>query len=400
VSHPASPIRITRVIARLNIGGPAVHIASLMAGLEPTCFESCLVVGRPDPHEGDMGYLFEEKGLAPPTVIPELGRSLSPVRDLRTLGKLVSLLRRQRPHIVETHTAKAGFVGRLAARLAGVPIVVHVFHGHVFYGYFGHLQTRAYIGVERSLARLSDRILTISAAQKHDIAHVYRIAPVEKVLVVPLGLDLVPFVEAKRNDEGRFRASLGLPDGAPLVGYIGRLAGVKNPGLFVEVARRTLRECPDAHFVMVGDGQLWPEIERRISYLGLGGRVHMVGWQREMPRVYAALSMLVLTSLNEGTPVTAIEALASGVPVVATAVGGLPDVVHGGQTGLLTPPGDVAALASAIESLLRSPEQGEALALAGQQDVLARFGVQRLVSDMSSLYRCLLEERGMRASAR
>jgi len=393
-----SAIRITRVIARLNIGGPAVHIANLMAGLDPGRFESHLIFGQIGPGEGDMGYLepfvtARQKSLAPPTMIPELGRSLSPVRDLRTMAKLVPILRRQRPHIVETHTAKAGFVGRLAARLAGVPIVLHVFHGHVFYGYFGAVQTRTFIHIERILARLTDRVITISPTQCHDIAHVYHIAPPHKVLVVPLGLDLGPLVAARQNDDGRFRRVLGIPADAPLVGYVGRFTAVKNPSLLVDVAHRVLQRAPQARFVLVGDGELRPDVERQIAELDLAGRVTLAGWQRDMPAVYAALDVLALTSLNEGTSVTAIEALAAGVPVVATAVGGMADVVADGQTGLLVPSGDVAAFAEAVAELLQAPERGRPLAQAGQRDVTARFGIERLVRDMESLYVTLLEEK-------
>jgi glycosyltransferase involved in cell wall biosynthesis len=390
-----SAIRITRVIARLNIGGPAVHIANLMAGLDPDRFESRLVIGQPGPGEGDMGYLVPADAVHL-TVIPELGRSLSPVRDLRTLFRLVAILRRQRPHIVETHTAKAGFVGRLAAWLAGVPIVLHVFHGHVFYGYFGPLQTRTFIHIERALARLTDRVITISPAQRHDIVHVYHIAPPQKVLVVPLGLELGPLVAARQKDDGRFRAGLGIPADVPLVGYVGRLAAVKNPSLWVGVACRVLQRVPQARFVLVGDGELRPDVERQIADLGLAGRVILAGWQRDMPSVYAALDVLTLTSLNEGTSVTAIEALAAGVPVVATAVGGMADVVADGRTGLLAPSGDVTALSAAVAGLLQAPERGWSLAQAGQRDVTARFGIERLVRDMESLYVALLEEKGMR----
>jgi glycosyltransferase involved in cell wall biosynthesis len=391
-----SAIRITRVIARLNIGGPAVHIANLMAGLDPDRFESRLVIGQPGPGEGDMSYLVEQKGLARPTVIPELGRSLSPVRDLRTLFRLVLILRRQRPHIVETHTAKAGFVGRLAARLAGVPIVLHVFHGHVFYGYFGALQTRAFVHIERVLARLTDRVITISPSQRDDIAHIYHVAPPYKVLVVPLGLDLGPLVAARQNDDGHFRKALGIPADVPLVGYVGRLTAVKNPSLVVAVAQFVLQRIPQARFVLVGDGELRPEVERQIAELGLAGRVVLAGWQRDMQAVYAALDVLALTSLNEGTSVTAIEALAAGIPVVATAVGGMADVVAHGRTGLLVPSQDAVAFAEAVAVLLRAPERGQALAEAGQRDVTARFSIERMVGDMESLYVALLEEKGVR----
>lgn len=389
------PIRITRIIARLNIGGPAAHIASLMAGLDPGRYENRLIVGRPARDEGDMGYLIEAYHLPPPIVIPELGRSISPWRDLVTVLKLVCTLRRQRPHIVETHTAKAGFVGRLAARLAGVPIVLHVFHGHVFYGYFGRVQTQVYVWIERLMARLSDRIVTISASQQHEIARVYRIAPPDKVVVVPLGFDLSVFSEVQEKAAGRFRDTLGLGASVPLVGFVGRLTAVKNPALFVQAARQVLNRVPDAHFVLVGDGELRPEVERQIANLGLRERVLLAGWQQDMPAVYAALDVLALTSLNEGTPVTAIEALAAEVPVVATAVGGVADVVREGQTGMLVPSGCADALASLIAALLTLPEQRAALARAGRQDVLARFSRERLIADMQALYQAVLDEKGL-----
>ena len=343
-----------------------------------------------------MGYLFEQRCLAPPTVLPSLGRSLHPVRDLLTVGALVSILRRQRPHIVETHTAKAGFVGRVAARLAGVPVVLHVFHGHVFYGYFGAAQTRAFIGIERLLARWTDRVITISLSQRHDIAHVYRIASPDRVVVVPLGFDLRSFAGAGPADRSAGRALLGVPSDAPLVGFVGRLTAVKNPALFCSAACRVLESVPGARFVLVGDGELRADIERQIADLGLSERVTLAGWQREMPPVYAALDALVLPSLNEGTSVTAIEAMAAGVPVVATAVGGMPDLVADERTGLLAPSGDAEALAEQIVRVLSDPAWAHSVARGGREDALARFGVDRLVRDMESLYTTLLAEKGVR----
>lgn len=390
-----SRVRITRIVARLNVGGPAMHILNLTAALDAARFESQLVVGRPGPHEGDMGYLAAQKGIVP-HVLPELGRELSPTKDLWTVWRLVQVLRRQRPHIVETHTAKAGAVGRLAARLAGVPIVLHVFHGHVFYGYFGPAKTRFFIAIERGLARLSDRIITISPGQQRDIAHVYRIASPDKVIVVPLGLDLEPFTEAGRGRSGRLRASYGVPAGAPLVGFVGRLTAVKNPSLLVEAAREVVDAVPEAHFVFVGDGELRPELEGQVAELGLGERVLFAGWQTDMPAVYADLDALVLPSLNEGTSMTVIEAMATGVPVIATAVGGVPDVVSDGHTGRLVPSSEVGPLAQAIVDLLRDPGLAQEWARAGQQDVLARYGLRRLARDMESLYMELLAEKGIR----
>ena len=384
-------VKVTRIVARLNVGGPAVHIINLAAGLDPDRFESQLIAGRPGPHEGDMGYLATQKGIEP-LIVPELGRELSPLGDLRTTLKLAPILRRDKPHIVETHTAKAGAVGRLAARLANVPVIIHVFHGHVFHSYFGPLQSEMFVNVERALAGITDRIITVSPAQRRDIADVYRIAPPERVLMVPLGLDLEPFRRAKQTCHGQFRASLGVPAEALLVGFVGRLTAVKNPSLFVEAAGHVVQQFPQARFVFVGDGELRAALEEQIDALGLAGHVIFAGWQVDMPAVYADLDLLVLTSLNEGTPVTVIEALATGIPVVATAVGGVPDVLKDQETGMLTPSGDAEGLAQAIVELLHAPERAEALARAGQGDVLDRFDLVRLVDDMESLYLALLQE--------
>jgi glycosyltransferase involved in cell wall biosynthesis len=387
-------VKVARIVARLNIGGPAVHIINLMAGLDPDRFENLLVVGRPGPNEGDMGYLASQKGIDP-LIIPGLGRELSPLWDAQTTFKLARILRRQRPHIVETHTAKAGAVGRLAARLAGVPVVIHVFHGHVFHSYFGPAKTELFINIERGLARLTDRIITISPAQRRDVVDVYRIAPPERVITIPLGLDLGPFAAARQSCRGQFRSSLGISPDMPLIGFVGRLTAVKNPRQFIEVAGRVIRESPQARFVFVGDGELRPALEEQVGALGLAQTVIFTGWQANMPAVYSDLDLLVLTSLNEGTPVTVIEALATGVPVVASEVGGVPDVVTHQETGLLVPSGDAEATAQAILQFLRAPERAQRLALAGQRVVLGRFDLRRLVNDMDALYHALLIEKGV-----
>jgi len=387
-------VKVARIVARLNIGGPAVHIINLMAGLDADRFENLLIVGRPGPNEGDMGYLASQKGIDP-LIIPELGRELSPLWDTQTTLKLARILRRQRPHIVETHTAKAGAVGRLAARLAGVPILIHVFHGHVFHSYFGPAKTELFINIERGLARLTDRIITISPAQRRDVVDVYRIAPPERVLTIPLGLDLGPFEAARQSCQGQFRSSLGISPDMPLVGFVGRLTAVKNPSEFIEVAGRVVRESPQVRFVFVGDGELRPALEKQVGALGLAQTVIFSGWQENMPAVYSDLDLLVLTSLNEGTPVTVIEALATGVPVVASEVGGVPDVVTHQETGLLVPSGDAEATAQAILQFLGAPERARRLALAGQRVVLGRFDLSRLVSDMDALYQALLIEKGI-----
>jgi len=385
----ADRIRVARVIARLNIGGPAIHTILLTAGLDPTRFESLLITGVEAAHEGNMRDLAAAKGVQP-LVIPDLGREINPWRDLRTLWALYRLFRRWRPAIVHTHTAKAGTVGRLAARLAGVPIVIHTFHGHVFHGYFGHRKTQAFICIERALARLSDRIVTVSEGQRAELA-AYGIAPPEKIAVVPLGFELDALLHCQTH-RGELRTELGLAAETPLVGIVARLTAVKNHHLFLEAARLIVQEEPTTRFLIVGDGELRGELESYARELGLADQVLFLGWRSDMPRIYADLDVVALTSRNEGTPVSLIEGMAAGVPVVSTAVGGVPDIVADGVCGYLVPPGDAVALARAIVALLRDQEKARTMGRAGREAVRDRFSVERLLSDVERLYTQLLAE--------
>lgn len=379
------PIRVMRIIARLNVGGPAIHVILLTAHLRPPVFDSTLVCGRVGSHEGDMAYLTEAYGVAP-IYVPELGRELSPLRDLITLFKLWRLMRRLRPDIVHTHTAKAGFVGRVAAWLAHVPVRVHTFHGHVFHGYFGPRKTAFFLTLERLTARLTDRLITISPALRDELVSVYRIAPAEKIAVVPLGLDLSPYLNTPRH-LGEFRRQHNLPADTPLVGIVGRLVPIKNHALFLEAAQRVRQSRPDAHFVIVGDGELRESLLAQTKALGLADAVTFTGFLRDLRPVYSDLELLVISSDNEGTPVSIIEALAAGVPVVSTAVGGVPDLLDGGRLGTLVPPGNADALAQAMVTALATSAADRSDL---RQSVADQFGIARLVSDLSSLYRDLL----------
>lgn len=383
-------IRVARVIARLNIGGPAIHTILLTAGLDPTRFESLLITGIEAAHEGNMLDLAAAKGVQP-LVIPDLGREISLWRDLRTLWTLYRLFRRWRPSIVHTHTAKAGTAGRLAARLARVPIVLHTFHGHVFHGYFSPRKTRAFIYIERALARLSDRIVTVSEGQRAELT-AYGIAPLDKIAVVPLGFELDELLHCQPH-RGELRAELGLTADTPLVGIIARLTAVKNHHLFLETARLIAQEEPATRFLVVGDGELRGELESYARELSLADQVLFLGWRADMPRIYADLDVVALTSHNEGTPVSLIEGMAAGVPVVSTAVGGVPDIVADGVYGYLVPPDDAEGLARAIVSLIRDREKAQAMGQAGREATSERFGVERLISDVERLYTQLLTEK-------
>ena len=378
-----------RVIARLNIGGPAIHTILLTAGLDAARFESTLVSGVEAAYEGNMLDLAAQKGVQP-LVIPELGREINPLKDWVTLLKLYRLFRDRRPHIVHTHTAKAGTVGRMAARLAGVPVVVHTFHGHVFHDYFGPLQTRVFIGIERLLASLSDRIVTVSDGQRRELAE-YGVASLDKIAVVPLGFEL----DALLNCEplrGQLRRELGIPDGMALVGIVARLAAIKNHRLFLDAARLIVEAGQEAMFLIVGDGELRADLEAYVAELKLGERVIFTGWRRDLPRIYADLDVVALSSLNEGTPVSLIEAMAAAKPVVATRVGGVSDVILDKESGYLVQSKDAEGLARGILDLLRAPDRAREMGLAGRVAVQPKYASETMLANIEKLYLELLRE--------
>ena len=385
-----SPVRICRIIGRLNIGGPAIHAILLTQGLRDRGYETLLVAGREGPQEGNLRDLAAEKRVEP-LFIPELGREVRPDRDLVALWKLVRLLRRQRPDIVHTHTAKAGALGRVAAKLAGVPTVLHTFHGHILHGYFSRGITRLFLGVERRLARLSTKILTVSEGQRRELLRL-RIGRPETVGVMPLGLELDGLLRSDLR-RGEIRRRLGASPEAPLVGIVARLVPIKDHSTFLQAAADLHRYRSDVRFLIVGDGELRPALEQQARALGLDERVHFLGWQRDLEPIYADLDLVVLSSLNEGTPVSLIEAMAAGLPVVATRVGGIPDLVADGKTGLLVPPQDCKALIRAMEMLLGNAERRREMGRLGREAVYPMYSDAALIDRMDRLYSSLLAPR-------
>jgi glycosyltransferase involved in cell wall biosynthesis len=376
------PLRIAIVIARLNVGGPATHVFELSAGLPRDRFTVRLIAGREGRGEAGMHYLAEEMGLKP-EILPALSPHLGP-SDLVASLQLFRLFREWKPDVVHTHTAKAGAVGRAAARAAGVPVVVHTFHGHVLRGYFSPPAEAFFRAVERWLGRLTDRIVTLSPALKADLESM-GIAPAEKITVVPLGMNLAPFFECRAR-RSELRAELGLRGDEPLIGTVGRLVPIKNQRVFLDAARSMVDSGSPARFIVVGDGELRGTLQEYAAALGLAERVRFLGWKKDMAPVYAALDLFSLTSDNEGTPVAAIEAMAAGAPVVATAVGGVPDVVREGETGRLVPPGDATALARAWRAAFADgPATGRMQARA-RREVEERFGREQMLAAMADLY--------------
>lgn len=377
------PVRVARVITRLNVGGPAIQALLLSERLDPSRYETLLICGNPGPHEGDMRD-FRRLSAVRPVVIKTLGRSVSPLDDLITLWMIVRELRRFRPDIVHTHLAKAGLVGRVAARLVGVPIVLHTFHGNVLRGYFGESTSRLLRMIERLLAHLTTRIIVISPQQAAEIAAVG--IPSSKLVEVPLGLDLGPFLSPA---QGALRAELGIDVDVPLVGIVARLVPIKAVDVFLEAAALVSAGCPGARFVVVGDGELRDSLRALSTALGIDPVTTFLGWRSDLPAIYADLDILALTSKNEGTPVSVIEALAAGRAVVATAVGGVPDLLGRGA-GVLVAPGDPGALADAILGLLRDSEARTRQGAIGRGQVFPEHDAALLVRRIEDLYSSLL----------
>ncbi len=382
-------VRILRIFSRLNVGGPSIHVVLLTAGLAPRGYETCLAVGKESNTEGNMIYLAEQYGIQP-RLIPELGRAIHPLDDAIAFKKIFQIIRKFRPDIVHTHTAKAGVLGRIAAKLLGVPVILHTFHGHVFHSYFGNSRSAFFRWIERFLAHLSTRVVAISDNVKQDLI-LYHIAPPEKIVVVPLGLDLEALLRVQRH-RGKFRAELGIPADKMLVGGVGRVVGVKNLGLAVEAADQVVARLPNTHFAIIGDGEEREKIERMVLYRGRKTHFSFLGWRRDLSDVYSDCDVALNTSLNEGTPVALIEAMAAGLPTVATNVGGTANVVVHDTTGYLCPSGDASALASALVHLLTDKRRRNEMGRLGRERVRERFSKERLLNDLDHLYTQLLHE--------
>lgn len=381
-------VRIARIIARLNVGGPATHVSLLTSRLPANRFDTLLITGQVSSGEVEMTDVLEREGVTP-TRIPELGRSANPFRDIAAFRRLIDELRRFRPHIVHTHTSKAGALGRAAARLLRIPYVVHTYHGHVFEGYFHPWVTRTIINAERTLARLTDVVVTISPRQHVDLTQRFRVVPPERTRVIPLGFDLSRFDDVSMY-RGQVRRELGIPDGVPIVTSLGRLVPIKDYPLLLR-AFAVMRN-KDARLVLVGDGDERQSLEQLAGELGISLRVHFLGFRSDVQRLLADTTVVALTSKNEGTPVALIEALAVGCQVVATDVGGVSDVLANGEYGRLVSSRAPTAFAEALDQSIAfaaSPSAHDRSQRA-RDYVRQRYGFERLVAEHVSLYDYLL----------
>jgi glycosyltransferase involved in cell wall biosynthesis len=390
----SEPIRVLRVIARLNMGGPALHVAYLSAGLRSRGYETTLVAGDLAEGEESMAYVAERLGVTV-TALPGLHREIAPLRDLAATIRVARMLRRERPHILHTHTAKAGAIGRIAALLMPRrrrPIVVHTFHGHVLRGYFGWLRSGLFRRMERLLAYAADALVAVSPEVRDDLVAL-GVAPTDKFAVIRLGIELDERVRGNGASRAATRRTLGIADAHFLVGWIGRMTAVKRTDDVLRAFKLLCDRGVDAYLCMVGDGPDFGHVLDLAGQLGIMRRCLFPGYQEDIGPFFGAFDVFVLPSGNEGTPVTAIEALAGGCPIVATRVGGVPDVVRDGQDGFLVELGDVEALAEHLASLAADPELRRRLGEAGRERVAQRYAVSRLVDEVDALYRSLLARR-------
>ena len=403
--------KIIRIIARLNVGGPAKHVVWLTSGLRDAGFDTLLVTGKVPEGEEDMSYFADEMGVTP-RYFAEMSREIS-LNDAKTVWKLFRLFRQERPDIVHTHTAKAGTVGRTAGFLyrwltPGVFIgkprqckFVHTYHGHVFHSYYGRTRTRMFLAIERLLAKLvTDRLIVVSKQQSIEIGEKFRVGSSGQIRVIPLGLDLGLFADhASRRT--KFRHELCIPDHTILIGIVGRLTDIKNHQMFLNVVAR-LKEIDPAcwrqgavRFIVIGDGGLRDDLEDQCEELGLEKDVIFVGSRKDPEYFYPALDVVALTSHNEGTPLTLIEAMANARPVVATSVGGvvdlLGDVVEDGpyqvcRRGIAVDAGDEEAFVSALSRIIRDRSLRQELGERGLEFVEVNYSKERLFEDIKGLY--------------
>ena len=395
-------MKIVRIIARLNVGGPARHVVWLTKALQTAEFQSVLLTGRVPAGEEDMSYFAAENGVAP-VFIEEMSRELSP-QDIVSLWKVFRRLQREKPDIIHTHTAKAGTVGRIAGFFYKLfsrkkVKIVHTFHGHVFHSYYGARKTKIFLAIEKTLAKLTDKIIVISAQQKTEINENFGVGKSSQFEIIPLGIDLAPFAEAE-SKKNILREEIAAADEI-LVGFVGRLTEIKNIPLLLQAAEiyktQHSETSPKLKFVIIGDGHLRESLEAEAEKLDIADIVIFLGNRSDTPIFYAGLDIIALTSLNEGTPLSLIEAMANGKPFVSTTVGGVVDLLGEiveekedfkiGTRGIGIASENADALCKGLIYLANDEKLREKLGANGREFVQNNYSKERLIDDIINLYR-------------
>jgi glycosyltransferase involved in cell wall biosynthesis len=375
--------KVLRIINRFNIGGPTYNAAYLTKFLEPD-FETLLVGGQKDETEDSSEFILDNLGLKP-LLIDEMRREIGFKNDYQAYKKIREVIGDFKPDIVHTHASKAGAVGRLAASKLNVPLIFHTFHGHVFHSYFGKTKTTLYKNIERYLAKKTTKIIAISDIQKQELATTHKICDPSKIVVIPLGFDLNRFREDKETKRITFRNRWGINEDELAIGIVGRLVPIKDHYMFLEAAKKISNQTTKKiKFIIVGDGELRNELEERVSSLNLTNIV-FTSWIKNIDEVNAGLDMLCLTSKNEGTPVSLIEAQASGLPIVSTNVGGIENIVIKNENAFLCESGDVDLFVTHCLKLIENDNLRMEFSKKGDH-VFKKFHYTRLITDMHQLY--------------
>ena len=395
--------KILRIHNRLIVGGPSHNVTLLTAYLSPE-FDTKLLVGKKDAAEKDATYIADQLGLVP-IEIKEMRRSILPFYDIIAYYKIKKIIKEYQPDIVHTHASKSGAIGRMAAKSCKVPLIVHTFHGHVFHSYFNTFLSNIIVRFERFLARKADAIIAISDSQRHELIETYKIAPSEKIFTIPLGFNLDKYTVDQDTKKIIFRNKYGFDNDELIIGIIGRLVPIKNHEMFLEVAAIIKSKTKKkVRFAIIGDGESRPGIEEKAADLNLSYSyfitqpksntdVVVTSWETEIDQALAGLDIVVLTSNNEGTPVSLIEAQSALLPVVSTNVGGVEDIVIHGETGFITEVGDVTSFANYVIELIEDAELRKKMGKSGYENVISRYSKQRLINDMRSLYLSFLNKK-------
>lgn len=393
--------KVLRIINRFNIGGPTYNAAYLSAYLPPE-YETMLLAGSLDEGEESSEHVLDELGLKP-VFIKEMKREISPIEDIAAYRKIKEIIKEFKPDIVHTHASKAGTLGRLAAASCGVKVIVHTFHGHVFHSYFGKAKTEFYKNIERYLAKKSSKIIAISNRQKEELTIDHKICNPDKVVVVPLGFDLDRFQQNQQEKRAIFRSYYNLADDEIAIGIIGRLVPVKGHALFLESIKKVLDKTnKKVRAFIIGDGDDRAVVEAKATELGIvytnehnhavKAQLTFTSWIKDIDGALAGLDIVALTSLNEGTPVSLIEAQAANKPIVTTNVGGIRNVVLENETSFLIESRDAEVFGAKLQLLAEDDALRLKMGARGWEHVKDTFHYKRLVTDIDALYKRLLND--------
>lgn len=383
-------IKILRILHRASVSGPTHHASILQENLNDEYFESKLLVGKIDSNEENGEYILKNRNIDY-SILP-FSRGLNLFNELKSILSIFKIIKKFKPDIVHTHASKPGFLGRIIAYILGVKVIIHTFHGHVFHSYFNSLISKLIILTERSLGLLTDKIIVISEKQKNEIDYFLKLP--YKIKVIPLGLDLAKFKNIDTNIRNSFRKEFGIKDNEFCIGIVGRLTGVKDHKLFIDIANLILNKSNlKFKFLIVGGGELEKELKSYVKNnfnQNFQNSMIFTGWVKEMKKVYFGIDCLFLTSKNEGTPVSIIESISAGLPVFSTNVGGVEDIFKKCKTGFLVNSRDPDEFSSIFLSSFNSIKNfnNEELYFHANKN----YGFERLVNDIKGIYLNLIND--------